>query len=56
MKKRCVVSKAEKMQIACFFLLARIDRTEGTKRALHERDARLEDQLVPSQLPVAVSM
>ena len=37
MKKRCIVSKAEKMQSTCFFfLLARIDRTEKTKRAVHE--------------------
>ena len=42
MKKRCVVLKPMKMQCACcffffFYSLARIDRTEETKRALHER-------------------
>ena len=37
MKKRCIVSKAEKMQSTCFFfLLARIGKTEETKREVHE--------------------
>ena len=39
MKKRCDVLKARKRKARAFFFysLARIDRTEETKRALHER-------------------